>query len=50
MRVRDGVLACRCDSLNTRVVEGIDPASEIVVRRDDEYAFVATAVNLKINS
>ncbi|TES76686.1 hypothetical protein E2P84_14285 [Burkholderia cepacia] len=27
-----------------------DPAIEIVVRRDGEYAIVATAVNLKINS
>ncbi|MET3627856.1 hypothetical protein ABIC51_002692 [Burkholderia sp. 572] len=33
-----------------RVVEGIDPAIEIVVRRDGEYAIDATAVNLKINS
>ncbi|MDW9245652.1 hypothetical protein C7S13_8635 [Burkholderia cepacia] len=49
MRVRDGVLACCCDSLNTRVVEGLDHTVEIVVRRDDEYAFAATADNLKIN-
>ncbi|WP_155632761.1 hypothetical protein [Burkholderia cepacia] len=53
-RERDGVLARRCDPLDRRVVEGVDhPVGASCVgltHRDDEYAFVATAINLKINS
>jgi len=54
-RERDGVLARLHDPLNTRIVEGVYSTAKATVRqsdghRDSEYSFVATAINLKINS
>ncbi|NHV28287.1 hypothetical protein [Burkholderia sp. D-99] len=54
-RERDGVLARLHDQLNTRIVEGVYSTVKVIVRRSDghrdsEDSFVATAINLKINS